>query len=152
MAIPRSADAAATPDELQQNHRRLIAIGVVGDEAGHSSNEASMNAMDSDDEITPQELATRIANGSRPILIDVRETYEWAVARLPDARLVPLDSLPDALPTLHRLDELVVYCHLGVRSAAAVAWLREQGFALARNLVGGIDRWSCEVDPSTRRY
>ena len=111
-----------------------------------------MGAADPEDEITPQDLATRLANGSQSILIDVREPFEWAIARLPSARLVPLDSLPDALHTLDRDSELVVYCHLGMRSAAAVAWLREQGFARARNLVGGIDRWSREVDPSTCRY
>jgi len=90
--------------------------------------------------------------GVSPKLLDVREPYEWSIARLPDARLVPLDALPEAVQTLDRDAELVVYCHHGMRSAAAVAWLRERGFARARNLTGGIDRWSREVDPSTRRY
>ena len=105
-----------------------------------------------DDEITPEALAERMTAGAAPELLDVREPYEWSIARLPDARLVPLDALPDAVGTLDRGAELVVYCHHGMRSAAAVAWLRERGFRRARNLVGGIDRWSREVDPSTRRY
>jgi len=105
-----------------------------------------------DDEITPGALAERMTAGAPPELLDVREPYEWSIARLPAARLVPLDALPDAVQTLDRGAELVVYCHHGVRSAAAVAWLRERGFLRARNLVGGIDRWSREVDPSTRRY
>jgi sulfur-carrier protein adenylyltransferase/sulfurtransferase len=105
-----------------------------------------------DDEITPQALAARLTAGTPPELLDVREPYEWSIARLPDARLVPLDALTDAVQTLDRGAELVVYCHHGMRSAAAVAWLRERGFLRARNLVGGIDRWSREVDPSTRRY
>ena len=105
-----------------------------------------------DDEITPEALAARLAAGTPLELLDVREPYEWSLARLPDARLVPLDALPDAVQTLDRGSELVVYCHHGMRSAAAVAWLRERGFLRARNLVGGIDRWSREVDPSTRRY
>jgi len=46
----------------------------------------------------------------------------------------------------------VVYCHHGLSSAAAVAWLRERGFARVQNLTGGIDRWSLEVDPTVRRY
>jgi adenylyltransferase/sulfurtransferase len=66
--------------------------------------------------------------------------------------LVPLDALPDAVSTLDPGAELVVYCHHGVRSAAAVAWLRERGFRRARNLAGGIDRWSRDVDSATRRY
>jgi adenylyltransferase/sulfurtransferase len=105
-----------------------------------------------DDEIAPRALAERLKAGTPPALLDVREPYEWAIARLPDARLVPLDTLPDALHTLDPGTELVVYCHHGIRSAAAVAWLRDRGFSRARNLTGGIDRWSRDVDPSTRRY
>jgi molybdopterin/thiamine biosynthesis adenylyltransferase/rhodanese-related sulfurtransferase len=104
------------------------------------------------DEITPAALAARLERGEAPLLLDVREPYEWAIARLPEARLVPLNSLPDALDTLDRSEEIVVYCHHGLRSAAAVDWLHEQGFDRARNLVGGIDRWTLDVDPSMRRY
>ena len=104
------------------------------------------------DEITPLRLATRLQNGNPPALVDVREPYEWAIGRIPGARLVPLNSLPQAVNSLDRDAELVVYCHHGTRSAAAVTWLRDQGFARVRNLVGGIDRWSIEVEPSLRRY
>jgi adenylyltransferase/sulfurtransferase len=104
------------------------------------------------DEITPRALAERMRAGQTPSLLDVREPYEWTVARLPHARLIPLDALPDAVSTLDPGEELVVYCHHGIRSAAAVAWLREQGFLQVRNLTGGIDRWSREVDAATRRY
>lgn len=107
---------------------------------------------DADDEITPRALAERIGTGTAPVLLDVRERYEWAIARLPEARLVPLDTLPDIVQTLDPDAELIAYCHYGMRSAAAVAWLRERGFTQARNLTGGIDRWSREVDPSMRRY
>ena len=105
-----------------------------------------------DDEISPRTLAERMKAGTPPALLDVREPYEWTIARLPDAQLVPLDALPHAVSTLDPSAELVVYCHHGIRSAAAVTWLRERGFQRARNLTGGIDRWSREVDPSTRRY
>jgi molybdopterin/thiamine biosynthesis adenylyltransferase/rhodanese-related sulfurtransferase len=104
------------------------------------------------DEITPLELSARLRNGSAPTLLDVREPYEWAIARLPDARLVPLNSLPQAVHSIDRRAEVVVYCHHGMRSDAAATWLRDQGFTRVRNLVGGIDRWSLEVDPSLRRY
>jgi rhodanese-related sulfurtransferase len=56
------------------------------------------------------------------------------------------------LPSLDPNVEHVVYCHHGMRSAAAADWLREQGFTRVRNLTGGIDRWSLDVDPATRRY
>ena len=105
-----------------------------------------------EDEITPRALAERMSAGTTPALLDVREPYEWTIARLPDAQLVPLDVLPDAVSRLDPDAELVVYCHHGIRSAAAVAWLRERGFQRVRNLTGGIDRWSREIDSATRRY
>jgi molybdopterin/thiamine biosynthesis adenylyltransferase/rhodanese-related sulfurtransferase len=104
------------------------------------------------DEITPRMLQARLARGEKIALVDVREPYEWAIARLPDARLVPLNSLPYALPTLNASSEVVVYCHHGMRSAAAVAWLQDQGVTNVKNLVGGIDRWAVDIDPALRRY
>jgi adenylyltransferase/sulfurtransferase len=109
-------------------------------------------AADERDEITPLGLAARLQGGAAPALLDVREPYEWAIARLPEARLVPLATLPQSVHSLDREAELVVYCHHGTRSEAAAAWLRDQGFTRVRNLVGGIDRWSVDVDPSLRRY
>jgi adenylyltransferase/sulfurtransferase len=105
-----------------------------------------------DDEISPAALLKALRGAPAPSLLDVREPYEWSIAHLPGARLVPLNSLPESLATLDRSAEHVVYCHHGMRSEAAVAWLREQGFPRVRNLVGGIDRWSVEVDPALRRY
>ena len=104
------------------------------------------------DEITPRRLDAKLRDGVPLSVIDVREPYEWSIARLPDARLVPLNSLPQAVNSLDRDAEIVVYCHHGMRSAAAADWLRDQGFGKVLNLVGGIDRWSLEVDPSMRRY
>src|SRR3954471_22817685 len=106
--------------------------GVSGGEDGSPADEPA-------EEITPTALAARLERGDAPLLLDVREPHEWAIVRLPDARLVPLDSVHDVLETLDRTAEIVVYCHHGLRSAAVVDWLREQGFARVRNLVGGID-------------
>ena len=117
----------------------------------HASHERESETA-GEGEITPQRLHARLRAGDALTLLDVRETYEWAIARLPDARLVPLGSLPRAVKTLDRAAETVVYCHHGTRSAAAVAWLQDQGFAKVLNLVGGIDRWSVEVDNTVRRY
>ena len=123
----------------------VSANGAIGE------NDASDGEL-SEDEITPQRLHARLRAGEPLTLLDVRETYEWAIARLPDARLIPLASLPRAVNTLDRNAETVVYCHHGTRSAAAAAWLQDQGFPRVRNLVGGIDRWSVEVDNTVRRY
>jgi rhodanese-related sulfurtransferase len=111
-----------------------------------------MPTPDDHGDIAPDALASRLRDGTAPALLDVREPYEWSIARLPDARLIPLNSLPHAAHSLDREAELVVYCHHGVRSSAAVAWLRDRGFARARKLLGGIDRWSLEIDSGVRRY
>lgn len=103
-------------------------------------------------ELTPTELARRWAADDRPALLDVREVDEHRIAHLPGARLVPLATLPAAVDSLDPAAELVVYCHHGVRSAAAVDFLRRHGIRRARNLTGGIDRWSREVDPGVARY
>ena len=85
-------------------------------------------------------------------LLDVRTAEELAVAALPGARHLPLHELPRRLAELPPDEPLVVVCHLGGRSAQAVAFLRARGFPQAVNLDGGIDAWSVEVDPSVPRY
>ena len=85
-------------------------------------------------------------------MVDVRERWEWEICRLPGARLIPLSELEGQLSTLDRGREILVYCHHGTRSAAAVNRLRAAGFTRVSQLEGGIDRWSVEVDDSIARY
>ena len=133
-----------------------IFCGVTTSDAGRVAAEGDEHDVDdassSADEITPRGLDARLRSGASLAVIDVREPYEWAIARLPTARLIPLNSLPNAVTSLDPEAETVVYCHHGMRSAAAMDWLRDQGFSRVRNLVGGIDRWSLDVDPAMRRY
>ena len=103
-------------------------------------------------EITPRELSARMTRGDDLTLLDVREPGEWAVARIAGARLVPLGTLEDAVPTLDRTRDMVVHCHHGIRSAAAIRYLQSQGFTRLWNLAGGIAQWSAEVDPSVPQY
>lgn len=103
-------------------------------------------------EIAPMELARRMRDGDAPCLLDVREPFEHRIARIEPAQLVPLGALPHALSELPRDREIIVFCHHGVRSAGAADFLRDRGFANVRNLAGGIDRWSREVDPAVARY
>jgi adenylyltransferase/sulfurtransferase len=103
-------------------------------------------------EVTPRELAARIARGEALTIIDVREPGEWAIARIDNARLIPLGTLHDAVESLDRAGDIVVHCHHGMRSAAAVRYLRERGFDRVSNLAGGIARWSAEVDPAVPQY
>ncbi|MEI6357748.1 MAG: rhodanese-like domain-containing protein [Verrucomicrobiota bacterium] len=104
--------------------------------------------------MTPSELAERLRLPNPPRLLDVREPEEHAFCALPGSVLVPLSELQErALDIVAwKDDEIVVYCHHGVRSAHAIGFLRGLGFAKLTNLSGGIDRWSVEVDPAVPRY
>ena len=103
-------------------------------------------------EISPVQLAARIARGDDFDLIDVREPHEWDIARIPGARLIPLATLVNELPTLDSARDIVVHCKVGGRSAKAVQQLQASGFRKVWNLAGGITRWSEDVDPSTPKY
>lgn len=103
------------------------------------------------DDVEPTVVAERLRRGDKLVLLDIREPWEASLARIGDSHLLPMNELPAALDTLNPDQELVVYCHHGVRSSLACEWLRVQGFR-ARSLAGGIDRWSREVDPGVPRY
>jgi adenylyltransferase/sulfurtransferase len=103
-------------------------------------------------DITPRELAERFRRGDIPRVIDVREPHEHAYAKIPHAELIPLARLGTVVPTLDPEAELELHCHSGQRSAWAANQLRALGFSRVRNLVGGIARWSDEVDPTVPRY
>jgi rhodanese-related sulfurtransferase len=103
-------------------------------------------------EITPADVKARLDRGEKVHLVDVREPWEYDLCRIEGARLVPLGSLAASLQTLPDVDEVICYCHHGMRSLDAAAWLRSQGVGRARSMAGGIDRWSVEVDPKVARY
>ena len=86
------------------------------------------------------------------MVLDVREPWEFDLASLPNSTLVPLSTLPSAINRLEREADYVVMCHHGMRSDMAANWMRAQGYGRVRNLVGGIDAWSVEVDSSIPRY
>lgn len=106
-------------------------------------------------EIPPAEVKQRLDANEKLILIDVREPFEHAQAKIEGSQLVPLRSIPGALGELQsRAAEapLVVFCHHGVRSLNAVAWLRQNGLENCCSMSGGIDQWSVEIDPRVPRY
>jgi len=85
-------------------------------------------------------------------LVDVREPHEAAIARVAGSVLIPLRTLPDRLSELDRGREIVLMCHHGQRSQRALDLLRESGFVKLKNLRGGIDAWSRDVDSAVARY
>jgi rhodanese-related sulfurtransferase len=104
--------------------------------------------------MTPHELNERLRSPNPPHLLDVRQPEEFAIVALPDATLVPLGELPARVDEIEgwRNEEVIVYCHHGIRSAQAVAHLQALGFSQVHNLAGGIDRWTSEVEPALPRY
>jgi molybdopterin/thiamine biosynthesis adenylyltransferase/rhodanese-related sulfurtransferase len=99
-------------------------------------------------EMAPSELKARIEAGSPPAILDVREPTELAEGAIPGSTMIPLGHLPRRLAELDASRELVVYCRSGVRSARAVAILREHGFTRVSNLSGGIINWNKELGKS----
>ena len=85
-------------------------------------------------------------------LIDVREPFEFEIARIDGAKLIPLGQLANRLHELKRNGQTVVHCHTGMRSAQAVQMLRQTGFTNVYNLEGGIDAWANEIDPAMQKY
>ena len=112
-----------------------------GEESGHAIPEIDVHA-----------LKERLDQPEPFTLVDVREPEEAAICRLPDAVLIPLGELADRLNELDRDAEILVHCKSGGRSAKAVELLLAEGFSNARNIQGGINAWSTEIDESVPLY
>jgi rhodanese-related sulfurtransferase len=103
-------------------------------------------------EIAPTALKIRLDSAQPPLVLDVRENWERAAARLPDTVDIPMNEVPQRLAELPRDREIVVMCHGGVRSLKVAHFLAQNGFSQLANLTGGIDAWAHEVDPSIGTY
>jgi adenylyltransferase/sulfurtransferase len=130
--------------------RRDCPACVQAQESGDAPMPARGEASEPVD-IEPLELAEKIGEQGTLQLVDIREPWEWSVARIGDARLLQMGELENQVGSLDQSRETIVYCHHGVRSGVAAEWLRTRGYR-ARSLAGGIDRWSREVDPTVPRY
>ena len=104
-----------------------------------------------DHEISPTQAAALIREG-KARLVDVREPWEFATAHIEGSLAMPMGEVPARAQELDPLERMVVVCHHGVRSLNVTVWLRRQGFEAAQSMQGGIDAWSCEVDPTVPRY
>lgn len=104
-------------------------------------------------EITPAELARRMDEGDETFrLIDVREPIEHELAHIEGAHLLPLSRFQEWAGALSPETEIVFMCHHGIRSAQVCRFFSRQGFTKLRNLAGGIDAWSREVDETVPLY
>jgi rhodanese-related sulfurtransferase len=103
--------------------------------------------------MTPQQLHHYLANATvPPLLLDVREPWEYQIGHLDGATLIPMRQIPQQAAVLDRNAEIVVICHHGVRSFQVAAYLERLGFMRTVNLTGGMDAWAKQVDPSVPTY
>ncbi len=111
-------------------------------------------------EITPLELAARLREENDLVLLDVREPYEVGRCKIADPRVVyaPMSDLARkqtaALPpeVADQAIKLVVFCHVGQRSAQVTFWLQDLGWQNVASLAGGIDAYARQVDPEIGFY
>jgi sulfur-carrier protein adenylyltransferase/sulfurtransferase len=102
--------------------------------------------------ISVQELKRKMDAREAFELIDVREPFEFEIARIDGAKLIPLGEMAGRANELQREQTLIVHCHSGRRSAQAVRLLKQRGFTDVYNLEGGIDAWSDQIDQSVPKY
>ena len=103
-------------------------------------------------QIPPQELKARIDRHDPIVLLDVRQEWETKLCRLENAVHIPIEEIEHRTDELNPEDEIIVYCHVGQRSAAVAHYLGQLGFKSVKNLAGGLNYWAATVDPGMRRY
>jgi len=101
---------------------------------------------------TPQQLKQHLLD-HQPLLLDVREPWEYAICKLDGSQLVPMRQIPEYANTLDQQQEIVVICHHGIRSKAVCEYLQQQaGFDRLINLEGGVAAWAKQLEPGMATY
>jgi rhodanese-related sulfurtransferase len=111
-----------------------------------------MDDLLSNIEMAPREVKELLARDDKVLFVDVREQWEYDTAHIEGSLLIPLSEIRSNLTRLANAEEVVLFCHHGVRSLDAAVWLRSQGVEGARSMTGGIERWSAEIDPKVPHY
>lgn len=104
--------------------------------------------------LTPTELAAWLTDETRekPVLLDVREPWEFQTCHIEGSRHIPMGAIPARVAELDPDAEFVVICHHGGRSAQVGIFLERQGFKRVINLAGGVAQWATQVDPRMPQY
>jgi rhodanese-related sulfurtransferase len=104
--------------------------------------------------LTAPELAAWLADASRPrpLLLDVREKWEYETCHIDGATLIPMNTIPARIDDLDEDADIVCICHHGARSMQVAAFLERNGYAKIVNLTGGIHAWALQVDPAMAKY
>jgi hydroxyacylglutathione hydrolase len=95
-------------------------------------------------DIEPQALHELLltGNGQTPMVIDVREPWEYRLGHVPGALLVPLGELAGRLDEIDRSRPVAVICQSGNRSQSGAALLGQKGFKTVYNVLGGTGAWA----------
>lgn len=104
--------------------------------------------------LTAPELADRLADTSRsrPVLLDVREPWEFQTCHIEGSLPIPMSAIPARMQELDEDAEIVCICHHGARSMSVAAFLERNGFTQVTNLTGGVHAWALQVDTSMPTY
>ena len=102
--------------------------------------------------ISPKELERKIKGEEDFLLLDIRELYELEICKIPGATHIRMSEIPNRLNEIEVNKDIVVYCHLGVRSLNVVEFLMNKGMSRFINIQGGIDLYARECDTEMQRY
>lgn len=148
------------PKEFSSEKKRPETVGELAAYSKSSLHEVSRKlreilAMENAIEIDAEELRELLRkdnNYNPPILIDVRERWEFDIARLEGSILLVEANFPSLLPVLQKAPKVITICHHGVRSYSAAMYLKSKGVHGVQSLAGGLDHWAQVIDPHMPRY
>jgi rhodanese-related sulfurtransferase len=105
-------------------------------------------------QIAPSDLTAWLGDPARaqPVLLDVREPWEFQTCSIPGSRHIPMGQIPARAREVDPQQEVVVICHHGARSMQVAMFLERNGYAKVHNLAGGVDSWARTVDRSMPVY
>lgn len=98
------------------------------------------------------ELQQYLQQGAKPLLLDVREPWEFDICHIEDSKLISMAYIPRRIKELDKDQEIVVICHHGVRSLEVAQYMTHHGFSNIINLIGGVAAWAQEVDHDMPTY
>ena len=102
---------------------------------------------------TPKQLKEYLESAeTKPLLLDVREPWEYEICHIANSQLIPMGHIPQQMNTLDKSVEIVVICHHGIRSRQVGYYMAHYEFTNIINLDGGIEAWALEVEPTMQRY
>lgn len=108
--------------------------------------------LNAENEITLQALQEAFERVDPLFLLDVREADELEISRFENIVHIPLDELCSRLGEIPKNADIVIICRTGRRSEDATTFLLERGYKKVRNMLGGMNGWSAEIDPSVQQY